>query len=118
MSKSKIELTFESPINKGEIEDAIRNKKSFVVKGPPMNVFNMTTMLDEMITAAGMFCSIYTKGRTPAAIAATLATGGAAAVIGGATLMGVGAHNLATRKVDFEIGRNVLTGNVTVKYVK
>lgn len=88
--------------------------ESFVIDDVDrINMSESVTALEKLIESCGMKCRVYTKGRV-----ATLAAELAVPVVGWAAAVAMGMHNLATWNPDYEIGKNMLTGTLTVKYKK
>ena len=60
-------------------------------------------------------CRVYTEYRS-AAIAGTVVPTGVTQIVGLASAIGIGVHNLATFNPDYEIGKNIPASTVTVIY--
>ena len=98
---------FEKSTSDATIKEAIRNKENFVVSYPFFNFLQGSRRVERLIEECGMTCQVYTRGRVVAAI-----------VGGGVTTTGLAVHNAISSKFDFEVARNLVTGNITVTYVR
>tara|TARA_R110000850_G_scaffold132631_3_gene253715 strand:+ start:327 stop:713 length:387 start_codon:yes stop_codon:yes gene_type:complete len=102
-------------ISNEQISLFIKNKDSFVIEDIARLNFNEATKtVEKLIESAGLKCRVYTKGRS--ALMATAIT--PAAVVGWASAIGIGAHNVVTWNPDYEIAKNMATGSLSVTYKK
>lgn len=90
----------------------VHEKKSFKICAVA-DISEAVKLAEKYIEIYGMSCRVYTENR--AAIAAGgLLLGG----IGALAAVGVAAHNVATWNPDYEIGKDLISNNVTVIYKK
>ncbi|MEX1221769.1 MAG: hypothetical protein WEA82_06610 [Idiomarina sp.] len=89
---------------------------SFIIDDVPQLFFSETIeTLEKHIDNLGMKSRVYSKARK------TLMAGsffGPTALFGVASAAFMGAHNLVTYDPDYEIGKNRITGTLTVTYKK
>lgn len=88
----------------------ISHKESFQVVGVA-DISKVVESVEGCVETLGMKCRVYTEFRT-AALAGEVLVGG----IGLIAAAGIALHNLATYDPDYEIGKNMVTGHVTVTY--
>lgn len=105
--------------NKNELLRAILAHENFSVIDADVAQSVAVEWLEKVIEENGMTCRIYTKYRTGAlaalALLATPITAGVSLVVGG---IAIGAHRLATRDPDFEIGKGMIGNSIDVTYRK
>jgi hypothetical protein len=99
-------------------DDEIRNKlaahQSFVLEDVSRTGMGEAVgQIEKHIEALGLKCRVYTKGRS-AAIAGELAV----PLVGWVSAAAIWIHNLVTWNPDYEIGKNLLMGTLTLTYKK
>lgn len=97
-----------------KIDPYIRNNKSFQVVGVT-DIGKVVSFLEGRMEKLNKSCRVFTEYRK-AALAGSFF--GPTALLGLAAAVGMAAHNLATINPDFEIGKNKISGTVTVTYKK
>ncbi len=101
-------------ITDAKINELISSHTSFVLENiARLNMSEAVESIERKIENRGMKCRVYTKGRS-AALAGELAV----PLVGWAAAAAIGLHNLATWDPDYEIGKNLLTGTLTIEYKK
>lgn len=96
------------------IRQKLANHESFVLEDVSRTGMGETiSQLEKHMRTLGLKCRIYTKGRS-AAIVGELAV----PVVGWAAAAAIGMHNLVTWNPDYEIGKNLVMGTLTVTYKK
>jgi len=102
-------------ISNKEISNFIKNRDSFVIEDiSRLNFTEATKTIEKLIESEGLKCRVYTKGRS--ALIATAAT--PAALVGWASAIGIGAHNVVTWNPDYEVAKNLATGSLTITFKK
>ncbi|VVD62022.1 hypothetical protein PEP31012_00151 [Pandoraea eparura] len=95
------------------LNQLIGARASFQVVGVA-DIGKVVEVIEGRIEKSDLECRVYTEYRS-----ASLATiFSPAAIFGVGAAIGIAAHNLATYDPDYEIGKNKVTGTVTVKYMK
>lgn len=103
-----------SEISNEKIKGFVDLKKSFVLENiARTNIGEAAERVEKIIESKGLKCRIYMKGRS-AALAAQLAV----PVVGWAAAAAMGVHNLVTWDPDYEIGKNIAMGTLTITYKK
>jgi hypothetical protein len=96
------------------ILELLRSHQSFVLEDiGRLNISEAVEAIENKIETLGMKCRVYSKGR-----AATVAAELAIPLVGWAAATVIGVHNLVTWNPDYEIGKNRLTGTLTIEYKK
>lgn len=105
-------------ISNKEVEELLKARKSFILKDiPRTGIGEAVETVEKLIESLGMKCRIYTKGRKALMVAA--AASNPFTMVGGiASAVVIGAHNVATWSPDYEIGKNIATGTLTVECKK
>ena len=93
-----------------KLNQLISSKESFQVVGVA-DMGKVVEAVEGSVEMLGMKCRIFTEYRT-AALAGEIVLGGLGLVAAAA----IAAHNLATYDPDYEIGKNIISGHVTVTY--
>lgn len=102
-------------ISNSEISNMVKNRGDFVIEGiTVMNYKETLKTVEKIIEGQGLKCRVYTKGRAAGMIGAAIP--GPTLLVGWATGIGIGAHNLATFNPDYEIAKNPATGTLSVNY--
>lgn len=96
------------------LSDLVSKRKSFQIVAVK-DISFVVNKVEGEIEKQDLRCRVYTEYRS-AAIAGVAVPTGITQVAGLATAIGIGVHNLATLNPDYEIGKNVPAGTVTVKY--
>lgn len=114
------DLTFKkvlaNDLTESALKELIANKKSFQV----IDVDDISLgvkRIEREIERQQMSCRVYTEYRT-AGIAGIVVPTGLTQVLGIATAIGVGIHNVVTYNPDYEIGKNKLGSHISVLYKK
>ena len=101
----------------GNVSKLIDQKSSFVLEGiDRLNMGEAVSALEKIIESKGLKCRVYTKGRSATFVGAVIP--GPTVLVGWASAIGVGIHNVATWNPDYEIAKNLATGTLTVSYKK
>lgn len=102
-------------ISNSKISDMVKKRGDFVIEGiTVMNYKETLKTVEKIIEDQGMKCRVYTKGRAAGMIGAVIP--GPTLLVGWATGIGIGVHNLATFNPDYEIAKNPATGTLSVNY--
>lgn len=99
-----------------KLDELIKAKQSFKVVAVKDISFTVNK-IEGVIEKNDLRCRVYSEFRS-AGMAGALVPVPLVTVVGLATAIGVGVHNLATFNPDYEIAKNAATGTVTVKYKK
>ncbi|WP_448482059.1 hypothetical protein [Pseudoxanthomonas mexicana] len=101
-----------------QVEELLREKKSFVLEGIDRTNFSEAVeTVEKLVEALGMKCRVYTKGRKALMVGA-VTPNPVTFVAGVASAVAIGAHNVATWSPDYEIGKNLAMGTLTIEYQK
>ena len=101
-----------------KIDELISNKKTFVIKNIPSSFFDQLLLrIEKSIEDKSMKCRVYTEYRSAIFAAMTIPTG-VTQIIGIASAIGVGIHNLVTYNPDYELAKNLTSTKLGVIYKK
>lgn len=105
-------------ISDSQVENLFREKKSFVLEDIDRTNFSEAVeTIEKMIEGLGMKCRIYTKGRKALMVGA-VTPNPVTFVAGVASAIAIGTHNVATWSPDYEVGKNLAMGTLTIEYQK
>ena len=101
-----------------KIDELISNKKTFVINNIPSSFFDQLLLrIEKSIEDKSMKCRVYTEYRSAIFAVMTIPTG-VTQIIGIASAIGVGIHNLVTYNPDYELAKNLTSTKLGVIYKK
>jgi hypothetical protein len=103
-------------LNTEKLVELIKDKKSFQVVAVK-DISFVVNKVEGEIEKQDLRCRVCTEYRS-ASIAGIAVPTGITQLVGAASAIGIGIHNLATINPDYEIGKNQFNGTVTVIYKK
>jgi hypothetical protein len=96
----------------------LREKRSFILEDIERTNFSEAVeTVERLVEEIGMKCRIYTKGRKALMVGA-VTPNPVTFVAGVASAIAIGTHNVATWSPDYEIGKNLAMGTLTIEYQK
>lgn len=102
-----------------EIEELISNRKSFLIFNiRSSHLFDsLISKIEKSIENKNMKCRVYKENRSVAMAAVVIPTG-ITQVLGFASAIGIGLHNLATYNPDYEIAKSLDATQLSIVYKK
>jgi hypothetical protein len=105
-------------LSNSQVEGMLRDKKSFVLEDVDrVNFSEAIETMENLMEGLGLKCRVYTKGRKALIVGAATPTP-VTFLAGVASAVAIGAHNVATWDPDYEVGKNLAMGTLTIEYKK
>ena len=110
-----VSVTYED-LDSEKIKNLISDNNSFEIIGLTGRMGEAVSKIEHLIEAQGLSCRIYTYGRVVVAGGSILC--GVAGVIGIASMIGMGGHNIVTFNPDYEVAKHIIDNKLSVIYKK
>lgn len=110
-----VSVTYEE-LDSEKVKNLIADNHSFELVGLSGRMGGAVSKIENLIESQGLSCRIYTYGRVVIAGGSILC--GLAGVVGIASMVGMGGHNIATFNPDYEVAKHFIDNKLSVIYKK